>query len=174
MRKRRLREIEELEFEIPELDEFNENYTITRSPNNAMIQYFRKNNAPNTEKLFEEMLNNSQQIEWWYKNGEKMERYFAVPYNYLDEHQKARGAAFYPDYIIKYNDGRIGIYDTKSGRTATNEATKQKADALQRFIREHSDLSLCGGIIDVRGDNFFLQDDEDYDLENGEWKAFSI
>ena len=173
MRRRRLREIEELDFEIPEQDEFSDKYTVVASPNNAMEKFYRKDSAPNTEKAFEEMLNNSKQIEWWYKNGEKMERYFAVPYNYLDEHQKARGAAFYPDYIVRYNDGRIGIYNTKAGFTTTNEATKQKADALQRYIRDNAELNLCGGIINVDRNNFYLQDSSDYD-ENGEWKPFSI
>ena len=173
MKKRRQREIENITFEIPELDEFNENYTIVRSPNNAMEQYYRKDSAPNTEKSFEDMLNQSDQIEWWYKNGEKMGRYFAVPYYYLDEHQKTRGASFYPDYIIKFNDGTVGIYDTKAGFTADNEHVRQKANALQAYIRNHADIKLKGGIINVKNGHFYLQDSDDYDVD-GEWAPFAI
>ena len=173
MKKRRDRELEELTFTVPAQDEFNENYEITRSGNNAMEEYYRKKNAPSTEKKFEDMLNSSAEIDWWYKNGEKMERYFAVPYQFLDKNQKGRRAAFYPDYIIRFKDGSIGIYDTKAGFTADNEHVRQKADALQRFIREHSDLNLKGGIINVKGDNFYLQDSEDYD-QDGDWKPFLI
>lgn len=173
MKKRRDRELEELTFTVPAQDEFNENYEITRSGNNAMKEYYRKKNAPSTEKKFEDMLNASSQIDWWYKNGEKMERYFAVSYQFLDKNQKGRRAAFYPDYIIRFKDGSIGIYDTKSGFTADNEHVRQKAEALQRFIREHADLNLRGGIINVKGDYFYLQDSEDYD-QDGDWKPFLI
>ena len=172
MKKRRDRELEELVFSIPDQDEYSENYEKVNSDNNAMEQYYRKKNAPNTEKKFEEMLNASQ-IDWWYKNGEKMERYFAVPYQFLAKNQKGRRAAFYPDYIIRFKDGSVGIYDTKAGFTADNEHVRQKAEALQRFIRDHADLNLKGGIINVKGDKFYLQDSEEYD-QDGEWKPFSI
>lgn len=173
MKKRRDRELEELVFSIPEQDEFNENYLISRSPNNVMEEYYRKKNAPGTEEKFEKMLDASSQIDWWYKNGEKMERYFAVPYQFLDKNAKGRRAAFYPDYIIRFKDGSIGIYDTKAGFTADNEHTRQKAEALQRFIRSNSELNLKGGIINVKGDSFYLQDTKEYDV-NGEWEVFTV
>jgi len=173
MKKRRDRELEELTFTVPAQDEFNENYEITRSGNNAMEEYYRKKNAPSTEKKFEDMLNASSQIDWWYKNGEKMERYFAVQYWFQDSNAKTRRAAFYPDYIIRFKDGSVGIYDTKSGFTADNEHVRQKANALQAYIREHADLNLKGGIINVKGDHFYLQDSEDYD-QDGDWKPFLI
>ncbi len=173
MKKRRDRELHELTFSVPERDEYNENYELVEAKNNAMDRYYRKGGAPQTEKLFEEMLKASEEIDWWYKNGEKMERYFAIPYHELDEHQKTRRKAFYPDYIIRYKDGTIGIYDTKSGFTADNEHVRQKANALQRYIREHEDMNLKGGIINVKNGSFYLQNSEDYD-ENGEWIPFAI
>lgn len=173
MEKRRARELEELTFRIPEVDQFNENYIITKSPNNAMEQYYRKKNAPGTENKFEDMLNASSQIEWWYKNGEKMERYFAIPYFELNERKRSVRRAFYPDYIIKFNDGSIGIYDTKAGFTADNEHVRQKANALHAFIEEHADLNLKGGIINVKNNHFYLQNSGDYD-ENGDWEVFDI
>jgi type III restriction enzyme len=102
-----------------------------------------------------------------------MERYFAIPYFELNERKRSVRRAFYPDYIIKYKDGSIGIYDTKAGFTADNEHVRQKANALQAFIQEHADLNLKGGIINVKNNYFYLQDSPDYD-ENGEWKAFAI
>ena len=173
MKKRRDRELEELSFSIPAQDEFNENYEIAKSDNNAMEEYYRKKNAPSTEEKFEKMLNVSDRIDCWYKNGEKMERYFAVPYQFLDKNQKGRRAAFYPDYIIRFKDGSIGIYDTKAGFTTDNEHTRQKAEALQRYIREHADLGLKGGIVKVERDNFYLQDSEEYD-QDGEWNLFEL
>ena len=78
-----------------------------------------------------------------------------------------------PDYVIRFKDGSVGIYDTKAGFTADNEHVRQKANALQMYIREHADLGLKGGIINVNDDMFYLQDSEDYD-ENGEWIPFAI
>lgn len=173
MIRRRQRELEELTFSIPDQDEFNENYIVAGSSNNAMGPYYRKKNAPKTEEQFEIMLNQSEQIEWWYKNGEKMERYFAIPFYELDEKQKSRRRAFYPDYIVKFKDGTVGIYDTKAGFTADNEHVRQKANALQSFIRQYPELNLKGGIVNVKNGYFYLQDSSDYD-ENGEWKLFSI
>lgn len=173
MKRRRDRELQKLTFSVPEQDEYNENYELVEAKNNAMDRYYRKGGAPQTEKLFEEMLKASNKIDWWYKNGEKMERYFAIPYHELDEHKKSRRKAFYPDYIIRYKDNTIGIYDTKSGFTADNEHVRQKANALQRYIREHEDMNLKGGIINVKNGSFYLQDSEDYD-ENGEWIPFAI
>ena len=173
MKKRRDRELEKLMFSIPAQDEFNENYVTVQMPNYVMEEYYRKKGAPKTEEKFEQMLRDSDQIDWWYKNGEKMERYFAIPYFERDEFQKTHRKAFYPDYVIRFTDGSIGIYDTKAGFTADNEHVRQKANALQMYIREHADLGLKGGIINVKGDNFFLQDSEDYD-ENGEWVPFAL
>lgn len=173
MKKRRDRELEELTFSIPDVDQFNENYVITPSPNNAMEQYYRKKKPWNTEEKFEKMLNESEQIEWWYKNGEKMQRYFAIPYYELDGNQKTHRRAFYPDYIIKYNDGSVGIYDTKSGFTAENKHVRQKANALHSYILEHANLNLKGGIVNVQNGKFFIQDSDDYD-EKGDWTEFSL
>lgn len=43
--------------------------------------------------------------------------------------------AFRPDFIIKFIDGRIGVFDTK-GINYMVEDTKNKAEALQVYINE--------------------------------------
>ena len=176
MRKRRAREIKDFDFEIPKEDNFSEKYEFVKASKNAMTPYYRKKGAPKTTEIpFEEALEKSPNVEFWYKNGEKMDKYFAVEYHYMDEFAKTHRGAFYPDYIVKFTDGSIGIYDTKSGFTSSNEHVQQKANALQKYIADHSNLNLKGGIIDVRNGNFFLQDDSDYDKENAsKWKRFYL
>ena len=141
-----------------------------------MVPYFRKNNAPtSTEIPFEEALERSDQVEWWYKNGEKMEKYFAVKYYELGEDAKSYGKAFYPDYIVKFTDGKIGIFDTKSGWTAQDAAPK--ANALQRYIEEHGDLNLFGGIVNVTSGIFYLNSNSDYEFgdgKTGQWKVMGL
>lgn len=81
---------------------------------------------------------------------------------------------FYPDYIVKFTDGWIGIFDTKSGFAINQPETKEKLRALYRYINEHNGgaglhgvpLKLFGGIIDVRGPDggpktFYLQAEPD-------------
>lgn len=177
MRKRRAREIKDFDFEIPTEENFSEKYTIVRTKKYAMDKFYRKNEAPKTEIAFEAELEKSLNVEFWYKNGEKMDKYFAVEYSYLDEFQKGRRGAFYPDYLVKFTDGSIGIYDTKAGFTSDNEHVQQKANALQKYISDHSDLNLKGGIIDVRNGykDFYLQDDSEYDKEDAsKWRRFYL
>ena len=69
-------------------------------------------------------------IEWWIKQGIGQE-YLAI--KYLNSSTK-KMALFYPDWILKLKDGRIGIIDTKSGATASN--TEGRADALANRIKD--------------------------------------
>jgi type III restriction enzyme len=88
-------------------------------------------------------------------------------------------ASFYPDYIVRYKDGSIGIYDTKAGMTVTSGDTKLKANALQEYLKEQNkrrNTKLKGGIIDVQTNKNTLLycDDATYDSgETSKWRAFS-
>ena len=57
--------------------------------------------------------NNGDRIEWFWKNGSSaMIENFGV--------QKPDKSTFYPDFIIKFKDGSIGIFDTKAGKGRKN------------------------------------------------------
>lgn len=178
MLKRRQREDRYFDFKIPDIDEFSERYSEIYVHKNTMDPYYRADNAPKTEIAFEQALDNSDKVEWWYKNGEKMEKYFAVKYFEQDEkNQKTYGKAFYPDYIVRFTDERVGIFDTKSGFTAENKFAKQKAEALQRYIAEHPGLNLFGGLVNVDRGSFYLNSSSDYDFGNGktgQWKMLQL
>ena len=49
---------------------------------------------------------------------------------------------FYPDFILKTNDGRIGIFDTKGGITAEN--SREKAEALHKYLKKLNE-NICVG-----------------------------
>lgn len=113
--------------------------------------------------------NNEKIIEWFWQNGaEQMKTNFGISYN--------NGlSTFYPDFIIKYKDGSVGIYDTKPIGERV-EDTKLKAEALQKYIkeenlkRENIMPKLCGGIIIATKydsviktySNFKINSDENY------------
>lgn len=95
------------------------------------------------EKDFEKYIETlNDKILWWYKNGVNKRDYFSVKYMENDFPQ-----SFYPDYIIQFKDGRIGIFDTKKGNTA--KEAKSRAEALQQYIKEQNKFGkkLFGGIV---------------------------
>ena len=176
MKERRQRQDEIFDFSIPQTDKYSDRYVEARADKSALVPFYRQANAPTTTEIpFEEALDKSSKVEWWYKNGEKMNKYFAVKYYELGDDAKSYGKAFYPDYIIKFTDGRLGIFDTKSGWTA--EEAGRKADALQKYIADHAGLGLFGGIINVDHGAFYLNDSPEYEFgdgKTGQWKIFEL
>ncbi len=169
------REVTAFVFCVPEVELIGKNYALTSAARYAQKPYFAKTNERGerweTEVTFETFLDANEKVQWWYKNGEKTEDYFAVKYFNAEYN---RHDAFYPDYIVRLADGRIGIFDTKSGMTARNEATKHKADALQNYITEHKKLNLFGGIVKVQDDAFLLQNGEYDNNDSEKWIVLSL
>ena len=84
---------------------------------------------------------------------------------------------FYPDWIIKYKDNRIGIYDTKGGITAKSQDTKDKAECLAKHIAELNQTSkkykYVGGIVEMRNGLWRLNSSSEYVYENeNDWRLF--
>ena len=131
------------------------NYTLSfakKDYKKSVIQpYYTRKSGDDTTSLSEEdsdlevdfieYLEKSKLIEWWFKNGKSDATYFAVPYT---DHGVER--SFYVDFVIKFKDGRIGLFDTKGGYTA--EIAKPKADGLKKYISEQNKKGkdLYGGI----------------------------
>lgn len=63
----------------------------------------------------ENFLEKSDLVEFWLKNGIGQES-FGI--RYTDENNKIR--TFYPDFIVHFVNGSIGIFDTKSGYTLSD------------------------------------------------------
>ena len=91
-------------------------------------------------------------MEWWFKNGERDATFFAVPYK--DDNNEDQ--SFYVDFIVKFKDSRIGLFDTKSGWTAKEAGNK--SDGLQKYIKEQNKegKKFLGGIIHPKAGSFFL------------------
>ena len=77
-------------------------------------------------------------IEWWIKQGTGQE-YLAIKYQNTTT---GKPSLFYPDWILKLKDGRVGIIDTKSGFTATN--TEGRAEALAKRISDYQGEIFSG------------------------------
>ena len=124
-------------WELPEILNFGGNYAELKTKKSAM-QPFYYDNKWKTEETFIKFLEKSDQIEWWFKNGDRDATFFAVPY-IENKEQKP----FYVDFIAKFKDGKIGLFDTKSGNTIKD--AREKSDGLLEYIKKNKNIS--GGIV---------------------------
>ena len=167
--------LKKYEWDVPTVDYFGENYELRNSSKYILDKCYLNNNRPDTEKRFEDLLDTSNKVSWWYKNGVNKESYFAIVY--LDTSTSIQ-RAFYPDYIVKFDDGSIGIYDTKSGFTAESQETKLKSEALQSYIKDMSNLpfTIKGGIVQITDSGLYVFDQQGYtsfSLDSG-WKRLDF
>jgi type III restriction enzyme len=164
-------------FCLPETDMFGDNYELVQAKRYPYEQCYLRKDRSDPEKYLEQLLEDSDKVEWWYKNGEAQQQYFALSYQTIDEETKlTKLANFYPDYIVRYSDGSIGIYDTKAGRTVTEQPTYDKSNALQAYIAtQNSDgAKLSGGILNKRNDGIYVYTSAEYTPDLDKWQRFTV
>jgi len=109
-------------------------------------------------------------IEWWFKNRDYGWEYFAIKY-FNTREQAYR--LFYPDWIIRFRDGKIGIFETKAGDTALPENVKDKAKALAIKLKGLG-KNYVGGIVVFENGVWNYNNSENYDYIPGrlnkDWK----
>lgn len=164
-------------FSLPETDMFGDNYELVSVSKYPYGQCYLRKDRSEPERYLEKMLESSDKVDWWYKNGEGQQQYFAISYQTVDEETNlTKLASFYPDYIVRYSDGSIGIYDTKAGRTVTDQTTYDKSDALQSYIALQNSVGakITGGILNKRSDGIYIFTGEKYTPNLDEWKRFTV
>ncbi len=155
---------------IPERLIYPHNYDTLQMKLSLVEPFFQKNDASQVEKDFTNYLESkADEIEWWYKNGENDARYFAIPYD-----DKGTNRAFYVDWIVKYKNGKIGLFDTKSGITA--ETAKSKAEGLYGYIEKQNtkDKNLFGGIVILKDGSWRYNDNEIYEYDKNDFKPWKF
>ena len=124
---------------FPENISFTGNYLLFDKKKSVM-QPFYSNSSWKTETEFINFLESLENVEYWFKNGERDKTFFSIPYTDED-----REKLFYVDFIILFKNKQIGLFDTKSGFTI--KSSKEKSDALQKYIKQNKRLNLIGGIV---------------------------
>jgi len=131
-------------WELPQTINYGGNHVPRNADKSAMQPFYAAKNESQLEKEFIDFLENAASVKWWYKNGDGESLYFAVPYT-----ENGGKNPFYVDFIVLFNDGTIGLYDTKSGITA--DVAKNKSDGLLAYIRDanrkRKSGKLKGGIV---------------------------
>ena len=93
------------------------------------------------EKRFEAACQKCGHVQWFYKNGDKGQRYFSIAYR--DNFGKT--SLFYPDYLLMTNDERLFIIEAKGGESSDGESrnidkntVEKKFDALKSYVELHN------------------------------------
>lgn len=139
--------IREEEFKIP-VDEY---YNYDPSMKNE-IDYLRNAYEKYTsgfattkvrsrsENMLERWCENREEIEWVYKNGDSGQTYLSIVY--ITGAGKQR--LFYPDYIVRKQDGTIWLLEAKGGEDADGNTqnidtqSENKFNALREYAGKHN------------------------------------
>lgn len=133
-------------FKIPEeeLYKFSSVKKIKMMEKNAYAEYTNEfvtaeARKSTSERLFEQFCEKIDELNWVYKNGDAGQQYFSVVY--LDGFQKQW--LFYPDYIVKMNNGDVWIIETKGGmQGSTNKnidiQVENKFKAFKEYAKKYN------------------------------------
>ena len=149
---------------VPPIDYFNELYEKVSADRYALDSCYLLKNRTEPERAFEAVVDGSDRVKWWIKNEVNREEYFSIPYT--DPIDKLTHS-FYPDYIVMFTDGTVGIYETKAGITLTSPDTSAKSDALQEYISTFKEKSrkIRGGIVAKTSSGLFLYAGEKFNAD---------
>lgn len=157
-------------WEVPTSVNFSDEYVLKEKSLTILDPFYERESASTVEKKFADFLDNKpNEIDWWFKNSERDGTFFAIPYTNGNETK-----IFYVDWIVKYKDGRIGLFDTKAGIYA--ETAKSRAEGLAKYIKEQNEKAknLFGGIVILRGGSWYLNDNDVYDYDESDLRAWKV
>lgn len=163
--------IETAKWEVPVIVSYNSKYTKEEKQKSIMKPFYTKKPSE-PEKLFTELLENSKKVKWWFKNGENEIKYFAVL-----RREDGSENSFYVDFIVQFEDGSVGLFDTKKGITAKD--AKSRAEGLQKYIEEQKNKgrNLWGGITIFANGSWRYNDSKVYTYDEKDltaWKFLNI
>ncbi len=166
------RETEHLVWNVPKLIAYNSKYKELPHKK-AIIKPYYASTESVPEKDFIKILENPKNsVKWWFKNGESDKKYFAI--KYADENKFER--AFYVDFVIKFKDGSIGLFDTKEGIHA--EKAGPRAEGLHQYIKENKSKNLWGGIVIFKDGSLRYNHSDKYSFDernlSKDWEILSF
>lgn len=140
-------------WEVPEERLYDdETHKIEPADNHALKPFVELNTASKQERDFIQFLEeNSEWIDWWYKNGDKGRQHYAVEYTWEDGSKHP----LYVDFVIRLKNGKIFLFDTKNPDSEPHTACL-KHNALVDYIAEENvkGANLAGGVIVKDGLNW--------------------
>ena len=112
------------------------------------------------EQKFENYCDGNLEIDWFYKNGDKGDKYFSVAYRT----GFGQVSLFYPDYILQMPNGGVWIIETKGGERSghSNNIDRMspiKFDAFKKYVENRHPELKWGFVRDI-GNQLFLNNTE--------------
>lgn len=110
----------------------------------ALLPFIELNNAFTPEKRFSAFLEkHSDDIKWWYKNGDEGKQHYSVPYT----NSKGEMSLFYVDFVVRMKNEQIFLFDTKSEESDSEAPNKH--NALLKYMQhpDRAEQNLKGGVI---------------------------
>ena len=112
------------------------------------------------EQKFENYCDGNLEIDWFYKNGDKGDKYFSVAYRT----GFGQVSLFYPDYILQMPNGDVWIIEIKGGERSGHSNNRDsmssiKFDAFKKYVENRHPELKWGFVRDI-GDQLFLNNTE--------------
>lgn len=112
------------------------------------------------EQKFEYYCEQNASIKWFYKNGDKGDKYFSIAYRT----GFGQVSLFYPDYILMMNNGDVFIIETKGGERSghsdnIDEMSPIKFDAFKKYVEKRHPEIKWGFVRDI-GETLFFNNTE--------------
>lgn len=116
--------------------------------NHALLPFVELLEASTPENRFKKYLEeNTQYIDWWYKNGDEGMANYSIPYVKDHGPQKGEKALFYVDFVIRMRDGHVFLFDTKSEESDPDAPAKHNALIDYMKAENTKGKKLDGGVI---------------------------
>ncbi len=126
-------------WEVPAFRIYSDNYLKFEVEKHILTPLFLRQRGAgkladsDTEFDFVQFLEkNKANIVWWYKNGAGGKEDFAIPYT----SSKGSEDLFFPDFVVLFQNGNLGIFDTKT--LASDHEMVNKHNALSEYASQRS------------------------------------
>ena len=150
-----------LKWNIPEKIFYSQNHEPSNYQKNIMLPSYIKEDS-DIEGKFMYFLDNHDGVKWWHKNGTGIKRDLSIQYS----DQESQLHTFFIDFVVRMNDGRIGLFETKGDNTAKYVDTRFKAESLVEYIKYNKSKKIFGGIIIKHGNGWYCNKKEKYTFNN--------
>ena len=172
--KLKFEDIKEIDWKAPEMDYIKYDSKM-KDPviyeKSIYIGYPSNTIKSNSERMFEKYCENSNNIKWFYKNGESADIYFSLVY--IDKVNKKWH--FYPDFIVCDKNNELWIIETKGGENSSGSSknidikVENKFEALKEYSKRYGVKWAFVRDYDKNNELYYNNTEYIDEMENDSW-----
>ncbi len=172
--KLKFEDIQEIDWKAPEMDYIKYDSKM-KDPiiyeKSIYIGYPSNTTKSNSERMFEKYCENSNNIKWFYKNGESADIYFSLVY--IDKVMKKWH--FYPDFIVCDKNNELWIIETKGGENSSGSSknidikVENKFEALKEYSKRYGVKWAFVRDYDKNNELYYNNTEYIDEMENDSW-----